>query len=105
MMIVALPFAHFQRAPGGVGFRIFAGTMLGLAFFLIGRLFSSLGVLNDWPPLFSAVLPLASSPASRRHAVVDRAALARRPTRCAPKKKPRRGGALCGCGKRLRASV
>ena len=58
MMIVALPFAHFQRRQGGVGFRIFAGTMLGLAFFLIGRLFSNLGVLNDWPPLFSAVFPL-----------------------------------------------
>jgi lipopolysaccharide export system permease protein len=58
MMIVALPFAHFQRRQGGVGFRIFAGTMLGLAFFLIGRLFSSLGVLHDWPPLVSAVLPL-----------------------------------------------
>ena len=58
MMIVALPFAHFQRRQGGVGFRIFAGTMLGLAFFLIGRLFSSLGVLNDWPPLISATLPL-----------------------------------------------
>ena len=33
--------------------------MLGLAFFLLGRLFSNLGVLNDWPPLFSAVFPLA----------------------------------------------
>ena len=32
--------------------------MLGLAFFLLGRLFSNLGVLNDWPPLFSAVFPL-----------------------------------------------
>ena len=49
---------------GGVGFRIFAGTMLGLAFFLIGRLFSNLGVLNDWPPLFSAVFPLACSPSA-----------------------------------------
>ncbi|MEO8849385.1 MAG: LPS export ABC transporter permease LptG [Casimicrobiaceae bacterium] len=58
MMILALPFAHFQRRAGGVGFRIFIGTMLGLAFFLIGRLFSNLGVLNDWPPLFSAVTPL-----------------------------------------------
>ncbi|MGH8633184.1 MAG: LPS export ABC transporter permease LptG [Burkholderiales bacterium] len=59
MMILALPFAHFQRRQGGVGFRIFAGTMLGLVFFLLGRLFSNLGVLNDWPPLFSAVFPLA----------------------------------------------
>ncbi len=53
MMIVALPFSYFQRRQGGVGFRIFAGTMLGLTFFLVGRLFSNLGVLNDWPPLFS----------------------------------------------------
>jgi lipopolysaccharide export system permease protein len=58
MMVVALPFAQFQRRQGGLGVRIFAGTMLGLAFFLIGRLFSYLGVLNDWPALFSATFPL-----------------------------------------------
>jgi lipopolysaccharide export system permease protein len=33
--------------------------MIGLSFFLLGRLFSNLGVLNDWPPLFSAIFPLA----------------------------------------------
>ena len=58
MMVLALPFAHFQRRQGGIGFRIFAGTMLGLTFFLLGRLFSNLGLLNDWPPLFSAGFPL-----------------------------------------------
>jgi len=58
MMIVALPFAHFQRRSGGIGVRIFIGTMIGLLFHLSGRLFSNLGVLNDWPPLFSAVFPL-----------------------------------------------
>jgi lipopolysaccharide export system permease protein len=59
MMVLAMPFAYFQRRAGGIGFRIFAGTMLGLAFFLLGRLFSNLGIINDWPPLFSAVFPLA----------------------------------------------
>jgi lipopolysaccharide export system permease protein len=59
MMMLALPFAQFQRRQGGVGFRLFAGTMLGLAFWLIERLFSYLGVLNDWAPLFSAAFPLA----------------------------------------------
>jgi lipopolysaccharide export system permease protein len=58
MMILALPFAYFQRRTGGIGFRIFVGTMLGLTFFLISRLFANLGVLNDWPPLFSASFPL-----------------------------------------------
>ena len=76
MMMLALPFAQFQRRQGGVGFRIFAGTMLGLTFFLIGRLFSYLGVLNDWPPLFSAVFPLVVFTAvALGDAVVHRAAL------------------------------
>lgn len=60
MMMLALPFAQFQRRAGGVGFRIFAGTMLGLAFWLIQQLFSYLGVLNDWAPLFSAAFPLVA---------------------------------------------
>jgi lipopolysaccharide export system permease protein len=53
MMIVALPFSYFQRRQGGIGFRIFAGTILGLTFFLFVRLFSNLGV-ERWPALFSA---------------------------------------------------
>jgi len=60
MMVLALPFAYFQRRAGGIGFRIFAGTMLGLVFFLLGRLFSYLGIINDWPPLFSAAFPVAA---------------------------------------------
>jgi len=60
MMILALPFAYFQRRAGGVGIRVFAGTIIGLLFFLLGRLFSYLGVINDWPPLFSAAFPVAA---------------------------------------------
>ncbi|HTR57003.1 MAG TPA: LPS export ABC transporter permease LptG [Casimicrobiaceae bacterium] len=58
MMVLALPFAYFQRRAGGIGFRIFAGTILGLVFFLLVRVFSHLGVINDWPPLFSAAFPV-----------------------------------------------
>jgi lipopolysaccharide export system permease protein len=60
MMVLALPFAQFQRRAGGMGTRIFVGTMLGLVFFLLGRLFSYLGVLNDWPPLFAAAFPVVA---------------------------------------------
>jgi lipopolysaccharide export system permease protein len=60
MMFLALPFAQFQRRQGGIGFRIFTGTMLGLAVFLVSRLFANLGVLNDWPPLFAVAFPLAA---------------------------------------------
>lgn len=57
MMLLALPFAHFQRRQGGVGAKIFAGIMLGLAFHFLNRLFSHLGFLNDWPAVLSAVMP------------------------------------------------
>ena len=58
MMVLALPFAYFQRRTGGIGFRIFSGTIIGLTFFLMVRVFSHLGVINDWPPLFSAAFPV-----------------------------------------------
>ncbi len=57
MMVLALPFASFQAREGGVGARIFTGIMLGLGFHLANRLFGHLGLLNAWPPLFSALLP------------------------------------------------
>jgi lipopolysaccharide export system permease protein len=60
MMVLALPFAYFQRRAGGVGIRIFAGTILGLVFFLLGRLFAYVGVINDWPPLFAAAFPVVA---------------------------------------------
>ncbi|MDH5534179.1 MAG: LPS export ABC transporter permease LptG, partial [Betaproteobacteria bacterium] len=41
----------------GVGAKIFAGIMLGLAFHFLNRLFAYLGLLNDWPPVVSAILP------------------------------------------------
>ena len=57
MMVIALPFAHFQSRQAGVGAKIFAGIMLGLAFHFLNRLFSHLGLLNDWPPLGAAIMP------------------------------------------------
>jgi lipopolysaccharide export system permease protein len=57
MMVLALPFAHFQNRQAGVGAKIFAGIMLGILFYFLNRLFSHLGLLNDWPPFASAVMP------------------------------------------------
>jgi lipopolysaccharide export system permease protein len=57
MLVLALPFASHQLRSGGVSARIFAGIMLGLSFHLLNRLFAHLGLLNDWPPLFSAIFP------------------------------------------------
>lgn len=54
MMLLALPFAAHHRRAGGISAKIFAGIVLGLSFHFIGRLFASLGALNEWQPLLSA---------------------------------------------------
>jgi lipopolysaccharide export system permease protein len=54
MLLLALPFAAAHRREGGIGGKIFLGIVLGLSFHFLGRLFASLGALNDWQPLFSA---------------------------------------------------
>jgi lipopolysaccharide export system permease protein len=57
MMLLALPFAYFQKRQGGVGARIFTGIMLGIAFYMMNRLFAALGLLYDWPAPLAAVTP------------------------------------------------
>jgi lipopolysaccharide export system permease protein len=59
MVVLALPFAYIQSRQAGVGAKIFAGIMLGLAFHFLNRLFSHLGLINDWPAFASAVVPTA----------------------------------------------
>ena len=59
MMVLALPFAQVQGRQAGVGAKIFAGIMLGLGFHFLNRLFSHIGLLNDWPPYAAALTPTA----------------------------------------------
>lgn len=59
MMALALPFAYIAVRSGGVGAKLFAGIMLGVLFHFLNSLFSHLGVLQEWPPFASAVLPSA----------------------------------------------
>jgi lipopolysaccharide export system permease protein len=54
MLLLALPFASYHRRAGGIGAMVFMGIVLGLVFHLAGRMFASLGALNDWQPLISA---------------------------------------------------
>ena len=59
MMVLAIPFALTSARAGGVGAKLVLGILLGLGFHFAGRLFSHVGLLNDWPALFSAALPTA----------------------------------------------
>ncbi len=57
MMALALPFAYLQSRAGGIGYKVFAGIMLGVAFHFLNGLFSHVGLLNTWPPLLAVSIP------------------------------------------------
>jgi lipopolysaccharide export system permease protein len=57
MMALALPFAYLHFRSGGISFKIFAGIMLGIGFYLLNNLFSHIGMLNTWPPILTAGMP------------------------------------------------
>jgi lipopolysaccharide export system permease protein len=57
MVILALPFGFLQQRSSGTSTKIFIGVLLGVVYQIMNRVFIHLGVLNDWPPLMSAVTP------------------------------------------------
>ena len=57
MVALALPFGYSHNRVGGVSLKLFAGVMFGILFYMLNGLFSSLGVINSWPPFFSAITP------------------------------------------------
>jgi lipopolysaccharide export system permease protein len=59
MVALALPFGYTHSRMGGVSLKLFAGVMIGILFHMLNGLFSSLGVINSWPPFASAVAPSA----------------------------------------------
>ncbi len=57
MVILALPFAFLQQRASSTSTKIFIGIMLGVVYQIMNRVFIHLGVLNDWPPMMSAITP------------------------------------------------
>jgi len=57
MVILALPFGFIQQRATGASTKIFIGIMLGVLYQILNRVFVHLGLLNDWSPLFSAIMP------------------------------------------------
>ncbi len=78
MITIAAPIGLMQTRRGGVGPKVFAGIILGVGFFMLNQLALNAGMLGDWPPwatalvpsLFSLALALAAITAmEHRHAV------------------------------------
>ena len=57
MLTLALPFGYLQVRAGSIGYKVFAGIMLGIAFHFLNGLFSHLGLLNTWPAWLSVSIP------------------------------------------------
>ena len=57
MIILALPFGFVQQRAGGIGAKIFIGIVLGILYQVLNKVFVHLGLLNDWSPLVSTVIP------------------------------------------------
>lgn len=58
MMLLAIPFAIQSQRATGVGGKLMLGILIGLMFYFLNQLASHLTVLNNWPPLLSASVPL-----------------------------------------------
>ncbi len=58
LMVLTIPFALGSARSGGAGAKIVLGILIGLAFYFAGRLFSHVGLLNDWPALIAAGFPV-----------------------------------------------
>lgn len=59
MVALALPFGYTHNRMAGVSLKIFSGVMIGILFHMLNGLFSSLGAINSWSPLSSALAPSA----------------------------------------------
>jgi len=57
MVVLALPFGFIQQRAAGANTKVFVGVMLGVVYQILNRVFAHLGLLNDWSPLFSAIMP------------------------------------------------
>lgn len=57
MVILALPFSFIQQRTTGASGKVVSGIALGIVYIILNRVFSHLGLLNNWSPLFSATMP------------------------------------------------
>jgi len=57
MMTIAAPIGFMQTRRGGVGGKVFISILLGVGFFMTNQLALNAGMLGQWPPWFTALMP------------------------------------------------
>ncbi len=59
MILLSIPFIFASLRTIGIGQRILFGALVGLGFHLLGQIFSYTGLIYNFPPMISAILPTA----------------------------------------------
>ncbi|MGB7484504.1 LPS export ABC transporter permease LptG [Castellaniella ginsengisoli] len=57
MVTIAAPIGFMQTRRGGIGLKVFTGIILGVGFFMLNQLALNAGMLGDWPPWATALVP------------------------------------------------
>jgi len=57
MMTIAAPIGFMQTRRGGVGGKVFIGILLGVGFFMINQLALNVGMISQWSPWVTALVP------------------------------------------------
>ena len=57
MLSIAAPVAYMQTRRGGVAAKIFVGILIGTVFFMVNQLSLNVGMLYQWDPIVTALLP------------------------------------------------
>ncbi len=57
MMTIAAPIGFMQTRRGGVGPKVFTGIILGVGFFMLNQLALNAGMLGNWAPWTTALVP------------------------------------------------
>lgn len=61
MITIAAPISFMQTRRGGAGSKIFLGIVVGVGFFMLNQLTLNLGMLSQWSPWVTALLPNLST--------------------------------------------
>ncbi len=57
MITIAAPIGFMQTRRGGVGSKVFIGILLGVGFFMLNQLALNVGMLSQWAPWVTALVP------------------------------------------------
>lgn len=57
MITIAAPISFMQTRQGGMGSKVFLGIIIGIGFFMANQLALNLGMLSQWQPWVTALLP------------------------------------------------